>query len=217
MLISIPLIMKKIPNHLVNQWITNAFQSYLEDKERQIYLTRILSLLTQSDQLWSAASPLYEEALQQTLSQFCQDFNTSTLDVQDYGEWSKLVQSFNRDLQQRFRQLQATQDSNRLDREDFSSMKDSVKAVSSLTIQIYEWVRSDIKGDLKATHLTNYPAVNCQTLIERRLPPEQSWEDISADLGLSVKVISRFYHQECLPRLRRCAMARNALVRPKAC
>lgn len=205
------------PNHLVNQWITKAFQSYLEDKERQIYLTRILSLLTQSDQLWSEESPLYEEALQRTLSQFCHAFNTSTLDIQGYGEWSKLVQSFNRELQQQLRHLQADQDSNRLEREDFSSLKDSMKVVSSLTLQIYEWVRSDIKGDLKATHLAHYPAVNCQTLIERRLPPEQSWEDIAADLGLSVSVVSDFYQQECLPRLRRCSMSKNALARPKAC
>ncbi|BDM82602.1 hypothetical protein [Acaryochloris marina] len=206
-----------IPNHLVNQWITKAFQSYLEDKERQIYLTRILSVLTQSDQLWSDDSPLYDQALQQTLSQFCQDFNTSSLDVQAYGEWSQLIQSFNRDLQQQLRRLQAAQDLNRLDREDFSSGKDSMKVVSSLTMQIYEWVKSDIKGELRATHLANYPAANCQTLIERRLPPEQSWEEIAADLGLSVPVISGFYQQECLPRLRRCSMSQNALARPKAC
>lgn len=207
-----------IPNHLINQWITKAFQSYLEDKERQIYLTRILSVLTQSDQLWSEDSPLYEKALQQALRQFCQDFNTSTLNFEDYEEWSKLVQSFNRVLQQQFSQLQANpQDLKGFNRETFSSIKDSRNAVSSLTMQIYEWVRSDIKGDLKATHFPNYPAVNCQTLIERRLPPEQSWDDISADLGLSVTVISGFYQRECLPRLRRWSMSKNALARPKAC
>jgi len=205
-------------NKPVNQWMTKAFQSYLEDQERQVYLTRILSLLTQSDQLWLDDSPLYEEAFQQALSQFCQAFNTSTLNVQDYGEWPKLVQSFNRELQQQLRQLEAADpEVNRLDQAKFSSTKDSRTSLSSLTIHLYEWVRSDIKGDLKAVHLAYDPAVNCQTLIERRLPPEQSWEDISADLGHSVAVISGFYQRECLPRLRRCAMAREALVRPQAC
>lgn len=192
-----------LQEHSIHSWIPNLCHSYLEEKERQIYLTRLLCIMTQSDQLWYQTLSGYEEVLLETLYQFCQDFNTS--DVSGNGDWEQVIQTFQQDLKQQMQHSLQTEATSSPDHLPLSPTQTSDS--SSLVTQIYEWVKKDTKGDLQNTYLSKHPTINCQTLIQKRLPPTQSWEEISAEFDVSIEALSHFYQQECLPRLRRFSVA----------
>jgi hypothetical protein len=53
------------------------------------------------------------------------------------------------------------------------------------------------------THIAGRPEVNAQVLILRRLPPEASWKELSAEFNLPISTLSSFYQRQCIPRLRK--------------
>ncbi len=64
------------------------------------------------------------------------------------------------------------------------------------------WAESDLTGELQS-HTKGSPAVTCQILILRRLPPESSWKALSQEFGLPIPTLSSFYQRQCMPRLRK--------------
>lgn len=66
--------------------------------------------------------------------------------------------------------------------------------------EIQEWLKKEA-NNLRRIHVQDRPDINCLVLIERRLPPETSWEDLSQEFGVSISTLSRFYQRQCFSRL----------------
>ncbi len=69
--------------------------------------------------------------------------------------------------------------------------------------EVRTWAETDADGELRQTHIKNHPEITAQLLILRRLPPETSWEELSAEFGVKVSTLSMFYQRKCQPRLRK--------------
>ncbi|MDJ0717120.1 MAG: hypothetical protein QNJ54_23380 [Prochloraceae cyanobacterium] len=69
--------------------------------------------------------------------------------------------------------------------------------------KVTNWVESDREGKLRSVHIQGNPAITCQKLILRRLPPETSWKKLSEEFGIGVSTLSSFYQRQCLPCLRK--------------
>ncbi len=183
--------------------------------KRQRALTRIIRLT--SKKLWRESTPHYEDALQQTWVYFCQNICEANTADHPYdptrgtvSTWlnaylkRRLQDGYIRDQETRHRAapaktLTSDPDHPKNPVEDVAAPPDLPPILE--TVQL--WVERDASGDLCATHIEGHPQVNCQTLILRRMPPEQGWKDLSAEFGLPISTLSSFYQRQCLPRLRK--------------
>jgi hypothetical protein len=77
--------------------------------------------------------------------------------------------------------------------------------------QTRHWVETDPSGELQNIHVQNRKEVHCQALLLRRLPPEKSWEEISAEFDLPISTLSSFYQRQCMPRLRNFGQSQGYL------
>lgn len=183
--------------------------------QRQRNLTQIIRLV--SRKLWKEHKPYYQDALQQTWVYFCQNIcEGNTGRVYD-PERSTIITWLNvylkRRLQDCFIDKQKQQVKTVTPKvQNFGSGQsgeildpiDILPAqpdVPPLLEEVKKWVQTD--PELKRIYITNNPKVTCQVLIERRLPPEESWKDLATEFNLSISTLSSFYQRQCLPRLRK--------------
>ncbi|NMG10579.1 sigma-70 family RNA polymerase sigma factor [Brasilonema sp. UFV-L1] len=187
--------------------------------ERQKLLTRIIRLTY--SKLWRETTPYYQDALQQTWLYFCrnicegttgQTYNSSLGSVTTWLNvyLKRRLQDFYRDYQQQ----QARTVSPNINRFRSGEASEIVDPIDNLAAEpdvppilenVKLWVEKDADGELRQTHIQGCPQANCQVLILKRMPPEVSWKELSAEFGLSVSTLSSFYQRQCLPRLRKFA------------
>jgi hypothetical protein len=180
---------------------------------RQRNLTKIIRLIT--PKLWREYTPYYQDALQQTWVYFCQNVCEAGTGAAYDPERSRIITWLNNYLKWRLQdgyikaqeekvtQVQAT---SRSDEGNETNLIENIPAepdVPPLLEEVKKWVQADVTGELRQTHITNRPDVTAQVLILRRLPPETSWKDLSAEFNLTVSTLSSFYQRQCLPRLRK--------------
>jgi hypothetical protein len=184
--------------------------------KRQRALTQVIRLAMRK--LWKDSSPHYADALQQTWIYFCQnvcegktgakyDPNQGSVTTWLNFYLKRRLQDFFIDAQKQ----QATRVSGQR-RQSRSGEMDIVDPIENLAAEpeappiledVKAWVEADVTGELRQVHVAGHRHVTCQFLILRRLPPETSWKDLAAELGLSVSTLSSFYQRQCLPRLRK--------------
>ncbi|MDM9380610.1 sigma-70 family RNA polymerase sigma factor [Chlorogloeopsis sp. ULAP01] len=182
--------------------------------QRQKRLTQIIRLA--ANKLWKENTPYYQDALQQTWLYFCSNvcgaYDATRGSVitwlNTYLRWR--LQDFYRQQQEDKTKKAYLNVSQFIfsDRTQIYYLEENLAAPPDLppileTVRF--WVEEDIDGELRNIHIQGHPEVNCQVLILKRLPPEVSWKELSAQFGLSVSTLSSFYQRQCLPRLRNFA------------
>lgn len=182
--------------------------------ERQEGLTELVQLITRSRKLWQENVPHYGDALQRTWLFFCRNLCEATSGekynpdrgsvitwLNTYLKW-ELHRFRTQDYQQQARTAPTIQTASgeRLDPIDLVESPPDVPPILEITRQ---WAVTDLDGELRQTHVKGHPAVSCQLLILRRLPPETSWQELSEEFQLPISTLNSFYQRQCVPRLRK--------------
>lgn len=182
--------------------------------ERQQGLTKLIQLIRQSNKLWRENASYYQDALQQTWVYFCQNLCEAGTGEKYDPNRSSLLTWLNRYLKWRLQDFRlAEAHKARITAEKFSSLEKTTDPLENMVASpdvppilenVRTWAETDADRELRGLHIQGYPAVTCQVLILRRLPPETtSWKDLSAEFGISISTLSNFYRRQCLPRLRK--------------
>ncbi len=180
---------------------------------RQKGLHKIILLIQQSGQLLRGTGvPDAEEAIQKTWLFFCRNLCEATTTKEPYNEEKSCVITWlNGYLMHRFKDINIKiYEENNIRvypiKNENGEEIDPVDLIpaptepSSILEDIRDWLQKEAKN-LRRIHLRDRPDINCQVLIERRLPPATSWEDLSQEFGVPVPSLSGFYQRQCFPRL----------------
>ncbi|MEM7556875.1 MAG: sigma-70 family RNA polymerase sigma factor [Cyanobacteria bacterium P01_A01_bin.84] len=207
-------------NEVVNQLVDKARGYAPGSPQRQRLLTQIIRLV--SGKLWRENSPYYQDALQQTWLYFCRNICEATTAQAPYDpSQGSVVTWLNSYLKRRLQdgynnrnREAATKVSTTRYQSASGEFGNTVDPVDNLAAnpdvppileQVKSWAETDPTEELKSTHIKGHPKVNCQTLILKRLPPEESWKDLSVEFDIPVSSLSSFYQRQCLPRMRKFA------------
>lgn len=195
--------------------VIEACSSPVGSAERQSAFSEIFRLVMKSKKLWRESSPYYADALQE-MWEYCflklddpEDGYKS--DVCRVTTWldNRLKKILRRYRDRSRRQLDRYaftiqfDDGQILDPVDsLMAPPDSQFALDMLT-HLLNWVSEDPDHSLRNRVCAKYPKINAQVLLLRRLPPrEQSWTDISVELGADKTYIAQWYSRYCNPFLR---------------
>ncbi|HEY9846452.1 MAG TPA: hypothetical protein V6D03_09665 [Candidatus Caenarcaniphilales bacterium] len=181
--------------------------------QRQRGLTQIVRMIVKSRKLWQDAAPHYEDALQQTWMYFCRNLCEATTGDKYDPQRSSIVTWLNAYLKRRLQdyriqtQMKQAQTASPqvLEADKLIDPVEMLAAPSDMPPileTIKQWAETDRDGELRRTHIQGHPAVTCQRLILKRLPPEASWQTLATEFNLSISTLSSFYRRQCLPRLR---------------
>ena len=200
----------------LHQLVTEACRHRAGSAERQKNLTKIIRLI--ANKLWRENTPYYQDALQQTWVYFCQNicegntgepYNPSRGSVITWLNYylKRRLQDFYLEDQERRRKIVSNIAILGLGEPDESidtlaNIPDEPN-LPPLLEEVRIWAQTDPDGELSSIHIAKHPAVTCQVLILRRLPPEESWKALAAEFNLSISTLSSFYQRQCLPRLRK--------------
>ncbi|NMG06212.1 sigma-70 family RNA polymerase sigma factor [Brasilonema sp. UFV-L1] len=182
-------------------------------KERNKKLNEIIWLLQQSGRLLrSAGIPDAEDALQQTWLYFCRNLCETTTAKHPFDpEKNSIITWVNVYLRYRLKdcRIKAIEkeywtakpivdiNGQLVDPVDFIPARPEPPPILE---EIRQWLEQE--GTLlRSIHVRDRPDIHCQILIERRLPPETSWEVLSKEFGVAIATLSSFYQRECFPRL----------------
>lgn len=177
-------------------------------------LTKLISLIEESKQLWQENTPYYEDAMQQTWIFLCQNLCQAGTGKQYDPNQSSVITWLNNYLKWRlqdFYQANQIQKSriNKVQQLESGKIIDSLENVAApsdilpMLETVRNWAETDASGELGSLHIRGHPEVTGQVLILRRLPPETPWKDLSAEWGLPISTLSQFYQRKCLPLLRK--------------
>ncbi len=185
--------------------------------KRQRCLTQVIRLM--SGRLWRENVSYYQDALQQTWIYFCQNVCERTSGERYDPSRSSVATWLNYYLRRRLQdyfidsQKQQAKTASVVPRMSASGGADEMvnpvdmlpanPDVPPILDEVRTWAEMDEDGELRRVHIEGYPAINCQLLILRRLPPESGWKELSEEFGLAVSTLSSFYQRQCLPRLRK--------------
>ncbi|MDT9197271.1 sigma-70 family RNA polymerase sigma factor [Limnospira fusiformis KN01] len=184
--------------------------------KRQQGLTQLYRIIVNSGKLWREKTPYYEEVWQQTWLYFCLNLCEATTGKEKYDSDRSSITTWlnvylkmrlkDRAIKQQKQQQQMVSASQALCDDDTLTFLDTLEAppdIPPILQATRQWAETDPEGELQRVHLRGRKDVTCQLLILRRLPPETTWEDLSAQLGLPVSTLSSFYQRKCLPQLRK--------------
>ncbi len=179
--------------------------------ERQKGLNEIIWRIQQSGKLLSGVGvPDYEDAIQQTWLYFCRNLCEATTGDAYNPERASVITWLNAYLKHRLQDIRIKAASNAIAAyTHLSDFDESLNPVDNIAAppaplpileDILEWV--ELEGSLlRSIHLRDRPEINCQVLIQRRLPPETTWEQLAKEFGVGISSLSKFYQRECFPRL----------------
>lgn len=181
--------------------------------KRQIYLTRIIRLVSQ--QLWQDSAPYYQDALQQTWIYFCRNVCEATTGRAYDPDKANLITWLNaylkRRLQDSYIEIQKQRTTRAYPSQNRESDGRSVDPIDSLPAppdippllaNVKAWAEADADGALTRIHIKGQPNITCQLLILKRLPPETPWKEMASQLQVSVGTLSSFYQRQCIPALK---------------
>jgi hypothetical protein len=176
--------------------------------DRQRKLTQIITILSRS--LWRETNPYYEDALQDTYCFLCRRLcdlydptkASVTTWINNHLKWrlhSLKIKGAKEDKKRAYVPMTSEEGPNPID-----NIPAPASAEESITDFVRAWATDDADGSLRSKHLQKRSDVNCQMLILRRLPPEEStWSDLSKEFEVAVPSLSALYQRHCVPRLRK--------------
>lgn len=202
-------------NQQLYQLVDLACSHPVGSVERQKNLTKIIRLVNRK--LWKENAPYYQDALQQTWIYFCQNLCEAKTGQAYDSTRSTVITWLNFYLKRRLQDFYIDNQKKQARRltkkiptgnssQEILDPIDNLPAnpdIPPLLEEVLKWLKTDLDGELRRTHISNHPEINCQVLIERRLPPETSWKDLEKEFNLPISTLSSFYQRQCLPRLRK--------------
>ncbi|MBD2250122.1 sigma-70 family RNA polymerase sigma factor [Nostoc parmelioides] len=177
--------------------------------ERQKGLHEIIWRIQQSGKLFRGTGvPDAEEALQKTWLYFCLNLCEATTSEEPYNSsQGSVITWLNAYLRYRLKDIvvpdqkiihySSDENGEEVDPTDLIPARPEPPPILE---EIQEWLKKEAHT-LRRIYVTNRPDINCLVLIERRLPPETSWKDLSQEFGVSIATLSGFYQRHCFPRL----------------
>ena len=181
--------------------------------KRQQHLTKLIRLIKRSKKLWQENTPYYQDALQQTWLYCCQNLCEAGTGQRYNPDRSSVSTWLNQYLRWRLQDFRADQAKKvRTTVSQISRLEKTTDPIDNLAASpdilpmlenVRNWVQNDLGRKLSSLHIQNCPAVTCQVLILRRLPPETSWKQLAVEFNLSVSTLSSFYQRQCMPCLRK--------------
>lgn len=183
-------------------------------RQRRQGLNEIIRLIQKSGKLWRENTPYYQDAEQLTWLYFSRNIcEADTGDKYDPNR-SSVTTWLNGYLKRRLQDCRteaAEEKATRVSGE-IPGWDEAIEPVETLEAppdvpqmleEVRAWAETDPDGELRRTHIKKRPEVTAQVLILRRLPPETSWKELSAEFGLGVSTLNMFYERQCRPRLRK--------------
>ena len=197
----------------LRQLVAEACSHPSNSIRRQKSMTQIVRTIMRSGKLWQENASFYPDALQQTWMYFYRNLceaNTGQRYDPDRGSIITWLNGYlKRRLQDFYKEEQEQKARREFDR--FTDLGESIDPINNLPAppdipnileETRTWAETDTDEELRRIHIQGHPAVTCQVLILRRLPPETPWETLAAEFGLSISTLSNFYRRQCMPRLR---------------
>jgi hypothetical protein len=179
----------------------------------------------QSGKLWRGYSfqqEYYNDAFQEMWEFSFQHLDTYNPDLQEVTTWlnDTLKRILNKYEKRRQREnarlvpkLQTAEDL--FDPIDILPSPPDACLSLDLLEKLWHWVNTDSENLLQSRICTRYTHINAQTLLQRRLPPQEfSWETIAKELNADKTYLSKWYSQYCYPLLRQWAYDQGYLDPP---
>jgi hypothetical protein len=195
------------------QLVQETCQSPRGSIERQKGLQKLFLLIQKTGKLFRGTGvPDAEDALQKTWLYFCRNLCEADTANNPYNsEKGSVITWLNGYLKYRLEDIRRRIDDENKNRihpiqDENGEELDPVNLISArlepppIQKEIQEWLKKEA-NNLRRIHVQNRPDINCLVLIERRLPPETPWEELSQEFGVSISTLSRFYQRQCFPRL----------------
>lgn len=203
-------------NDQLQSLITETCRHLPGSVERQRGLTKLYRLIVKSGKLWREDTLYYEEVWQQTWLYFCVNLCEATTAKDKYDPDRSSITTWlnvylkmrlkDRAIKEQKQKQQMVSASQGLDDDDTLTFLDTFEAppdVPPILQATREWAETDPEGELQRVHIPGREDITCQLLILRRLPPETTWRELSAELGLPSSSLSSFYQRKCMPKLRK--------------
>lgn len=198
----------------LRQLVAETCRHKFNSIERQQGLTQIIRVIVKSGKLWKDNASYYEDALQQTWVYFCSNLCEATTCNNYDPSRGSVIGWVNAYLRWRLQDCCIEKHATLAQTASFQirSEDELIECIEALEAppdippmleSTRQWAQTDPDDDLRRIHIYGHPEVNCQVLILKRLPPETSWETISAKFDVSVSTLSSFYRRQCIPRLRK--------------
>ncbi|MGK7886842.1 MAG: hypothetical protein AB4057_19720 [Crocosphaera sp.] len=214
------------PHKTLENLALEAQRYRVGSKERQICLTKLTrGIMQKSNQLrcrnlYNFPPNVYQEVFNEALQQtFLEIFEK----IDDYDPNKALVMTwFQFLLDKRFidacdqllKRRRITQEGTRIKVSDLSldmsispsqpsstPMVDTIEQPPSSSSDYDDWeklcnlIKKDPTGSFASTHIKNHPEASFQAICLRRFD-QKSWKDISAEWGIPVPTLSRFYQRQ---------------------
>lgn len=184
-------------------------------RERLRALNQLVREIQKSGKLWHESSEIYEEALSKTWVYFSQNLCEVGTAKQAFNpELASVTHWLNVYLKRRLQDLRNEQNSHHRQRvwsqaffdpenpQDPTANLPAPEDIPPMIQIIQTWLDAGTEPRLHDIHVKGRPDINAKILIQKRLPPEESWKAIGQDLDYPSQLLSSFYHRHCLPLLR---------------
>lgn len=202
-------------NQQLQGLIVRACAHSLGSPERQAAFAEIVRLVMRSGKLWRESTAYYPDALQE-MWEYClqhiddpeKGYNPAVCTVTTWLD-DRLKKNLRRYRDRKYRQHKRHLSPFRSDDGQFvDPVETLVSPIDSqpalrMWSHLIAWVRQDPDQVLRSRVCMRYPQISAQTLLLRRLPPdEHSWDDIAAEFRADKKYIAQWYSRYCNSLLR---------------
>jgi hypothetical protein len=207
-------------NEYLSHLIAEACQHAARSPQRQKILNQIIGHMQQSDKIWRGGAidtDVYSEALQRTWLWFCEHLCEYEPSRANVFTW------FNNKLRYVILDVTGQPKSDTTHRSDDEEIDfigripdpkqnpSDVVEFQLLLEMIETWLEQQSRM-LRRQHLQGRPDLNCQILIQYRLPATdqrshllvegKTWKELAEEFETSSRQLSRCYNEKCLPCLR---------------
>jgi hypothetical protein len=205
---------EKITDEQLTQLVKKTCQHPRGSIQRRQGMTQLIQAIIESGKLWREDTPYYEDALQQTWLYLCRNLCQANTGAQYDPAKSSVTTWLNHYLRRRledfrlweqqenkWRVIQRLQEDNKTI--DPTNNLPAPPDIPPMLEETRQWLETDPSGELRRIHIKGRPDITCQVLMLRRLPPETSWETLSAEFNCSASTLANFYQRQCIQSLRR--------------
>ena len=196
-------------NEQLGQLATEISQYPHGSLKRQQLLNQLIYQMQRSGKIWFGGDIIpqyYEDALQQTWFWFCKNIHKYDASQANVMTWFNAHLKFRLlDIRQEIAKEKKTrvkksknEESNPIDPVDNLPAPNKPQPILEETL---EWIETQ-GGELRSLHVRACPHINCQVLLQHKLPPnEKTWRELAEKFGKRESTLNHFYNHRCLPCL----------------
>ncbi|MGB6294814.1 MAG: sigma-70 family RNA polymerase sigma factor [Rivularia sp. (in: cyanobacteria)] len=177
--------------------------------KRQQLLNQLIYQMQQSGRIWLGGEmnpQYYEDALQQTWFWFCKNIDNYDASKASIITWLNSHLKFRLlDIRQQLAIDKKTRATKPKDEElDFIDVVNNLPAPEKpqpILEETQKWIETE-GSKLRSLHVRSCPHINCQVLLQFKLPPnEKTWRELAEKFGKRESTLNHFYNHKCFPCL----------------